>query len=138
MIFVSISTCSTFINSKNSFNPFHLYIRINSYLFNFIITFTLIPLNGVGTTCFHHGVIKIRQLIFMSERLPKVCHPWTSSSAYLMSPLLGHRPSLWITHKENGPYPSTRAQCGLVGANDCKCSRHQRLNVSSKARRSSR
>jgi hypothetical protein len=22
----------------------------------------------------------------------------------LMSPLLGHRPSLWITHKENGPY----------------------------------
>jgi hypothetical protein len=21
----------------------------------------------------------------------------------LMSPLLGHRPSLWITHKENGP-----------------------------------
>jgi hypothetical protein len=21
----------------------------------------------------------------------------------LMSPLLGHKPSLWITHKENGP-----------------------------------
>jgi hypothetical protein len=21
----------------------------------------------------------------------------------LMSPLLGHRPTLWITHKENGP-----------------------------------
>jgi hypothetical protein len=21
----------------------------------------------------------------------------------LISPLLGHRPSLWITHKENGP-----------------------------------
>jgi hypothetical protein len=35
----------------------------------------------------------------------------------LMFSLLGHRPSLWITHKENGPYPTTRAQCGLVGAN---------------------
>jgi hypothetical protein len=29
-------------------------------------------------------------------------------------------------------------QCGLVGANDCKCSRDQRLNVPSEARRSSR
>jgi hypothetical protein len=28
-------------------------------------------------------------------------------------------PSLWITHKENGPKPSTRAQYGLVGFNDC-------------------
>jgi hypothetical protein len=35
----------------------------------------------------------------------------------LMSPLLGHRPCLWITHKENGPKPTTRAQCGLVGEN---------------------
>jgi hypothetical protein len=48
-----------------------------------------------------------------------------------MSPLLGHRPSLWITHEENGPLPTTRAQCGLVGANDCECSRDQRLNVPS-------
>jgi hypothetical protein len=43
-----------------------------------------------------------------------------------MSPLLGHMPSLWITHKENGPLPTTGAQCGLVGANECKFSR---LNV---------
>jgi hypothetical protein len=56
----------------------------------------------------------------------------------LMSPLLGHRPSLWITHKENRPYPTTRAQYGLMGGNDCKCSWDQRLNVTSKARRSSR
>jgi hypothetical protein len=35
-----------------------------------------------------------------------------------MSLLLGHRPSLWITHKQKGP-PTTQAQCGLVGANDC-------------------
>jgi hypothetical protein len=34
----------------------------------------------------------------------------------LMSPLLEHRPSLWIIHKENGPLPTTRAQCRLVGA----------------------
>jgi hypothetical protein len=45
----------------------------------------------------------------------------------LMSPLLGHRPSLWITHKENEPQTTTRAQCGLVAANDCKCSRDQQL-----------
>jgi hypothetical protein len=54
----------------------------------------------------------------------------------LMVPLLGHRLSLWITHKENGPKPTTRAQCGLMSANDCKCSRDQRLNVPSEARRS--
>jgi hypothetical protein len=45
----------------------------------------------------------------------------------LMSPLLGHSHSLWITHKENGPEPTARAQWRLVGANDCKCSRDQRL-----------
>jgi hypothetical protein len=55
-----------------------------------------------------------------------------------MSPLLGHRPSLSITHKENGPLSTTRAQCGMVGANDCKYSREQRLNVPSEAGRSSR
>jgi hypothetical protein len=32
----------------------------------------------------------------------------------LKSPLLGHRPFLWITHKENGPLHTTWAQCGLV------------------------
>jgi hypothetical protein len=31
-----------------------------------------------------------------------------------------------------------QAQCGLVGANECKCSRDQRLNVPSEARRSLR
>jgi hypothetical protein len=56
----------------------------------------------------------------------------------LMFPLLGHMPSLLITHKENGPFPTTRAQYGLVEANDCKCSRDLRLNVSSEARRRSR
>jgi hypothetical protein len=40
-----------------------------------------------------------------------------------MSPLVWHRPSLWITHKEIGTLPTTLAQCGLVGANDCKCTR---------------
>jgi hypothetical protein len=30
----------------------------------------------------------------------------------LMSPLLGHRPSLWITHKENGSKPSLRPSAG--------------------------
>jgi hypothetical protein len=30
------------------------------------------------------------------------------------------------------------AQCGFVGANDLKCSRNQRLNVPTEARRSSR
>jgi hypothetical protein len=53
----------------------------------------------------------------------------------LMTPQLGHRPSLYITYKEKGPKPTTGAQCGLVGANDCKCSRDQRLNVPSEARR---
>jgi hypothetical protein len=52
-----------------------------------------------------------------------------------MSPLLGNRPcglhiktithhaGPCITHKENGPQPTTRVQCGLVGADDCKWSR---------------
>jgi hypothetical protein len=30
----------------------------------------------------------------------------------LMFPLLGHRPSLWITHKENGPYPPRTPSAG--------------------------
>jgi hypothetical protein len=51
-----------------------------------------------------------------------------------MSPLLVHIPSLWITYKENRPYPTTRAQCGLLGANNYKCNRHQQLNVVSEAR----
>jgi hypothetical protein len=56
----------------------------------------------------------------------------------LMFPLLGHRPSLWITHKENGPWLTTQAPCGLVCTNDCKYRRDQRLNVPFKARRISR
>jgi hypothetical protein len=48
----------------------------------------------------------------------------------LKFPLLGHRLSLRITHKVNGPKPITRAQCGLMGDNDCKVTRDQRLNVS--------
>jgi hypothetical protein len=35
----------------------------------------------------------------------------------LISSLLGHRPSLWITHKEKVPYPTTRAHYGWVDAN---------------------
>jgi hypothetical protein len=34
---------------------------------------TLIPLSGVGTTCFHHVVIKIRHLFFTTGRLPSGC-----------------------------------------------------------------
>jgi hypothetical protein len=30
-----------------------------------------------------------------------------------------------MKHKENGPQPTTRVQCRLIGANDCKCSREQ-------------
>jgi hypothetical protein len=54
----------------------------------------------------------------------------------LMCPSSGdtHRPSLWITHKDNGE-PTTRARCGVAPANDCKCSRDQRLNVPSEARK---
>jgi hypothetical protein len=47
---------------------------------------------------------------------------------------IGSRPSLWVTRKENGPWPITQALCGSVGANDCECSQDQRLNVSSEAR----
>jgi hypothetical protein len=60
---------------------------------------TLIPLSGVGVKCFHHVVIKIRQL-FLRQ------------AACLTTPFL-----------ETG-----------AGANDCKCSRDQRLNVSSEER----
>jgi hypothetical protein len=31
-----------------------------------------------------------------------------------------------------------QAQCGLIGAKDCKCIREQRLNVPSEARKNSR
>jgi hypothetical protein len=62
---------------------------------------TLIPLSRVGTTCFHHVVIKIRYLFL--------------------------RPAACMT--------STLLETG-VGANDCKCSRDQQLNVPSEARRS--
>jgi hypothetical protein len=41
----------------------------------------------------------------------------------LMSSLLWHRRSLWNTHKENGPKPTTQAQCGLVSANECNAAR---------------
>jgi hypothetical protein len=64
---------------------------------------TLIPLSGVGTTCFHHVVIKIRHLFL--------------------------RPAACLT--------STLLEAG-VDANDCKCSRDQKLNVPSEAPRSSR
>jgi hypothetical protein len=62
---------------------------------------TLIPLSGVGTTCFSSCCDKDSAIIFTTGRLPDV------------------------------------NQTG-VGANDCKCSRDQRLNVPSEARRSSR
>jgi hypothetical protein len=47
----------------------------------------------------------------------------------LMSPMLVPKPI---------NAPTTRAHCGLVGANDGKCSRDQRLNLPSEARTSSR
>jgi hypothetical protein len=40
--------------------------------------------------------------------------------------------------RRTGHSPQKRAQYGLVGDNDCKYSRDQRLNMSSEARRSSR
>jgi hypothetical protein len=42
----------------------------NKYFF--FLFLTLIPLSGVGTTCFHHVVIKIRHLFFTIGRLPDV------------------------------------------------------------------
>jgi hypothetical protein len=53
--------------------------------------------------------------------------PNAGAQAFLMDYPQGERA---ITHHAG--------QCGLVGANDCKYSRDQRLNVPSKARRSSR
>jgi hypothetical protein len=38
----------------------------------------------------------------------KPCEPGRVIISLLMSSLLGHRPSLWITHKENRPLPTTR------------------------------
>jgi hypothetical protein len=71
-----------------------------------------------------------------SEQIPyKKSHNFEIISL-LMS--LGLRPSLWIAHEENGPKPTTLTQCGLVGTNDCKCSRDQQLNVPFEARRCSR
>jgi hypothetical protein len=52
----------------------------------------------------------------------------------LMSPQQGGRPFFSIIHKENVLY----ATYGPLGANDCKCSRDQQLNMPSEARRSSR
>jgi hypothetical protein len=60
-------------------------------------------LSGVSTTCIHHIVIKIQQLVL--------------------------RPAACLT--------SSLLEIG-VGANDCKCSRDQQLNVPSEARRSSK
>jgi hypothetical protein len=42
-------------------------------------------------------------------------------------PTAGEQAFLVDTHKENGSYPTTRAQCALVGANDCKCNRDNGL-----------
>jgi hypothetical protein len=43
---------------------------------------TLIPLSRVGTTCFHHVVIKIRQFFYDRTRLPDVNLPWNWSGCY--------------------------------------------------------
>ncbi|RVE40343.1 hypothetical protein evm_015007 [Chilo suppressalis] len=62
----------------------------------------------------------------------------TTVSASLLCP---HCWGTGLSHgwnSEIGRWPTTRAQCGLVGANDCRCSRDQRLNMPSEARRSSR
>jgi hypothetical protein len=47
-----------------------------------------------------------------------------------MSPLMGHRLSLWIEEEERGITHHEGLVC-FVGANDCKCSRGQRLNEAS-------
>jgi hypothetical protein len=41
----------------------------------FLLLPTLIPISGVGTTCFHHVVIKIRHFILTTGRLPVVNPP---------------------------------------------------------------
>jgi hypothetical protein len=47
-------------------------------------------------------------------------------------------PSKYLSDNKKGQRkPTMRAQCGLVGANDCKYSRGQRLNVPFEARRGS-
>jgi hypothetical protein len=48
------------------------YALVASYLLLFP---TLILLSGVGTTCSHHGVIKIRHIFFTTGRLPDVNPP---------------------------------------------------------------
>jgi hypothetical protein len=58
-------------------------------------------------------------------------------SSLLMSPLLGHRPSgLHIRRTDHNPPRGPSA--GWWVSNYCKCSRDQRLNAPSEARRSSR
>jgi hypothetical protein len=69
--------------------------------------------------------------------LARICHSHHHQHYQRANVLTAsHMPSLWITLKENGPKPTRRAQRRLVGANDCKCSRDQQLNVLSEARSS--
>jgi hypothetical protein len=42
---------------------------------------------------------------------------YTPTDKRLMSPLLGYRPCLWITHRENGPYHASPVRVG-----GCVCS----------------
>jgi hypothetical protein len=90
-------------------------IKINTSLIELLIYLlfpTLIPLSGVGTACFHHVVIKIRQLFLRPA----------ATSTYLPTYL---------------PCQPTYLETG-VSTNDCKCSRKQRLNMPSETQRSSR
>jgi hypothetical protein len=59
----------------------------------------------------------------------------SSSSSLFMSPLLTHRPYL-MDYTEGERAITYHAECGLVGGNDCKCSRDQRLDVPAVAWRS--
>jgi hypothetical protein len=88
---------------------------------NLAIGNTLLVLQA-GLGC---PIMKLRSIFKYYHHQP-INVPTVGAQAFLMGNPQGERA---IT---------TRAQCGLVDANDCKCSREQRLKVPSEERRSSR
>jgi hypothetical protein len=56
----SLTNSGIILNRKRG--PFLLYC-LGVFFFTCLVP-TLFPLSGVGTTCFHHVVIKIRQLFY--------------------------------------------------------------------------
>jgi hypothetical protein len=108
-------------------NPNHLSLQRHLRYYSEAPTFYQ---NDLTTESLNYSIYHQKRYVFGS--------PIIIIISVIMSLLLEHRSFLWISHKENGPEPTTRAQCGLVVANDCKYSQDQRLNVPSEAGRSSR